>query len=76
MRFPIQEDPTCCAAAKPVCHNSRAWEPQLRRPTLRTREAAATRSSHPRLESSPVTAPGKSPQTVMKTQHSQRQVVR
>ena len=29
VRSLVWEDPTCCRAAKPVHHNSGAWEPQL-----------------------------------------------
>ena len=38
----VQEDPTCCRAAKPICHNYRAC---ALRPVLHTREATAMRSS-------------------------------
>ena len=31
--IPVREDPTCCGATKPVCHNYWAHVPQLLKPT-------------------------------------------
>ena len=53
----VQEDPTCCGAAKPVpqllslC--SRAREPQLMSPRDTTTEACAPRAGAPQQEKPP-----------------------
>ena len=63
VRALVREDPTCCGATKPMCHNYWAyalepashnyWSPRAYRPCSATREATAMRSLRTTTKSSP-----------------------
>ena len=58
----VLEDPTCCGATKPVCHNF--WRPHAYSPCFATRAATAVRS--------PCTTTRESLRAATETQHSKR----
>ena len=55
VRALVPEDPTCCGATKPMCHNywACAWEPQLLSPRAATTEACSPRARAPQQEKPP-----------------------
>ena len=74
---PVQEDPTCLRAVACLCDTllslcSRAWDPQLPKPTFR-KARAHPQGSH--YNKKPAHATKSSPRCITKTQHSQNEEI-